>query len=99
MSQGEYARWDPGEKPEANDRRLTVVEPPAPGLAAGQLFQYLSGEVLGTRLDTTLNEYGREGWQVRVCVPNKTPAGYPDGSFFIMLERKLSPTASEAQAS
>jgi hypothetical protein len=86
----EYARWDAEEEVASSDRRLTVVEPPTPGTAGGVLFQYLSGEVRGRSLDATLNEYGREGWQVRVCVPNKTPAGYPDGTFFIMLERKLS---------
>jgi hypothetical protein len=98
MSQPEYEDRYPTQERDANDRRLTVVEAPPPDPVVRYRFEYLSGKVAGRRLDAMLNEYGRDGWQLRVCVSNTNAVGDPDGTFFVMLERRVSLTAVDISA-
>jgi Domain of unknown function (DUF4177) len=87
-------RYQPSEEPHS-ERRLAVVETPTPAPEGRRGFQYLSGTVHGSRLDTVLNGYGKEGWRLRFCVPHRTAAGLPTGTFVVILERELGSDESD----
>jgi hypothetical protein len=71
------------------------VETSTPAPEGRRGFQYLSGAVHGSRLDEVLNGYGKEGWQLRFCVPHRTAASFSDGTFVVILERELSSNGSD----
>jgi hypothetical protein len=91
--------WDrlirPDGEPDLREPSVAVIEMPAPNPAGLPRFEYLSGDVAGRYLNSHLNGYGKDGWQVRVCAPNRNAVGNPDGTFFVMLERKLESTGSD----
>jgi hypothetical protein len=90
-------QYEPSEEPHAENRPLAIVDGPTPA-PKGRQFEYRSGSIEGGRLDSLLNEYGKEGWRLRFCSPTRTAAGGTGGSFVVILERELGPDSSGTPA-
>lgn len=76
---------------------LAPMTPWAVVPAVANQYQYMSGNVASELLGATLNGWGKEGWQLRVCVSNRTATGYLDGTYFVILERKLTPADNDRE--